>query len=615
MFSIFLLVILCFSSLIGSYSPQGNSQKEESKVSIPSEPKDGFTIEAYNVILNVGLDNKINVTEEITVNWFEDFHHGIYKFTPQWSKYTGKNGKTIKRKSKILNLSSTDPYSIDYVKKKARIKIGNPNTYEKLGQRKYTINYIYDMGKDPFHKFDEFIFHAFGDYWGTEIKNPSIEVIMPKPIGNNKINFFVDKYRQENVTDVVDYEINNNKLTAHFNSDKYKTKKHEEFCSNPKNIDENGKCKEEMFLSPSLYKSLTVDIELPDKYFTGGSWNYGFGSLIISLIAIAFTVYTFFKWKKYGKDFEKRVSTIEFYPPDNLDSAEVGYIYNKKKSTKKLTISLIVELASKGYLRIDNCGKEIKITNLKTTNDLIKTSEKEIKQLQKNSEISELEMIVYSKLFETSNEIILSKHPTFYQTFETVDKLLKYNFKNKIHDWEATKKMRTTIFEDIILLILTIISYTKIEDLDPRFGFLYYLAFACVLINLFFAIIMKRKTKYGEIISAKVKGFKQFLETAEKDQLEDLVEKNPQYFYNILPYTYVLGISKKWIKKFENISYPEMDMGNFNYKSDREIYNLYEETSYPQESSRSGSGGCSSCGGGCSSCGGGCSSCGGGGSW
>jgi uncharacterized membrane protein len=30
--------------------------------------------------------------------------------------------------------------------------------------------------------------------------------------------------------------------------------------------------------------------------------------------------------------------------------------------------------------------------------------------------------------------------------------------------------------------------------------------------------------------------------------------QNPTYFYNILPFTYVLGVSDKWIKKFETIS-------------------------------------------------------------
>ena len=44
------------------------------------------------------------------------------------------------------------------------------------------------------------------------------------------------------------------------------------------------------------------------------------------------------------------------------------------------------------------------------------------------------------------------------------------------------------------------------------------------------------------------------METAEKEKLETLVMENPTYFYDILPYTYVLGISDKWIKKFESIA-------------------------------------------------------------
>ena len=44
------------------------------------------------------------------------------------------------------------------------------------------------------------------------------------------------------------------------------------------------------------------------------------------------------------------------------------------------------------------------------------------------------------------------------------------------------------------------------------------------------------------------------METAEKDKLEAMVLENPTYFYDILPFTYVLGVSDKWIKKFESIS-------------------------------------------------------------
>ena len=57
----------------------------------------------------------------------------------------------------------------------------------------------------------------------------------------------------------------------------------------------------------------------------------------------------------------------------------------------------------------------------------------------------------------------------------------------------------------------------------------------------------------------KIKGFKNFLATAEKDRLESLVNQNPTYFYDILPFMYVLGISNKWIEQIEDITLKEIN--------------------------------------------------------
>lgn len=65
---------------------------------------------------------------------------------------------------------------------------------------------------------------------------------------------------------------------------------------------------------------------------------------------------------------------------------------------------------------------------------------------------------------------------------------------------------------------------------------------------------LKKRTEYGNEVLGKILGFKEFLETAEKEKLEELVCENPDYFYNVLPFTYVLEVSDKWIEKFENIS-------------------------------------------------------------
>ena len=37
------------------------------------------------------------------------------------------------------------------------------------------------------------------------------------------------------------------------------------------------------------------------------------------------------------------------------------------------------------------------------------------------------------------------------------------------------------------------------------------------------------------------------------------MEEDPSYFYNILPYAYVMGLTDKWIKAVENIAVPPAD--------------------------------------------------------
>lgn len=622
---------------------------------------DGFTINAYNIILDVGEDNIVDVTEEITVNWYEAGHHGIYKFVPTWLEYTGANGKTIKRKSNIYNFRAVgEQYSVSNVgKDKERIKIGSPSKTVPIGLYTYTIKYTYDMGEDPFENFDEFIFHAYGDFWGTRINNATIQINLPTTFNANNIKFYADKYREKDITSYVDYFIEGNTIYATI-SNNYK-----------------------------LNTSLTVDIELPEGYFVGCSNNYGTTSLTISIIVIIGTVITLILWIKFGKDNEKEPQTVEFYPPENLDAAQVGYIYGKQTG-KKLTIALIVQLASKGYIRIEesedktyqtiynlNITKQqldklkneklrtIKIAKAKEIDDTLNHKEKIwMKYLFKNGNskdvmaafdefykksnsliergyitvisdkeenaneailneyeekklptLTETEEIVYNQLFRLVPEKTdISLDTNFYLTFDKVSKCLEKNLKKEINDSVSSKIKILAWIWSIIAVILSLISYFAIPDLSPRLSILYSNSFICAGISIFLAIIMGRKTPYGERLTAQVLGFRDFLEKVEKPQLEQMVEKNPNYFYDILPYTYVLNVSKKWIEKFENITIPQNYMGNFEYYDMNSFDRISDSVRYPS-SSGSSSGGCSSCGGGCSSCGGGCSSCGGGGSW
>lgn len=595
------------------------------------DPADGFEINKYVVKLDVNEYNIVEVEEDIKVNWLTYGHHGIYKFTPEWFKYTSKNGKTIRRKSVLSNLRAEAPeyiynpdyqynvsegvnytndeytsryayeksyhYTIDEVKDKPRIKIGDSSVELSPGEKDYIIKYTYDMGADPYNGYDEFIFHAYGDFWGTKINNPSIEINMPKSIEGNTIHFFTDKKRKCDVTKYVDYTVNGSKLVANFNSEKYES---------------DGYYHEKNGCPISLDKSLTVDIELPENYFAGGTNNYGHISLILVIVTLINLAVTFILWLFFGKDHDKRESVVSYLPPRELSSAEIGYTF-KNSYSNKLVTSLIVELASKGIIEIREDKKTIYIKGKKPNSDA-KNYDKKLEEYNKEvSKLNEYEQMVLDVLITDSEEFKLKDHKTFYTLFKKVEDQL-----DKDYRWSINEKAGFIL--RFVLLVLVFfsclimgISYSVIEDMPQKLYFMYYVGFISVPISFFLCTLMTRRSRFGEDIKKEVEGFKNFLEAVEKNKLEELVEEIPDYFYKILPYTYVLGISKKWISKFENIKMPESSIP----VTDVSLFDSIDSSIYTPSpvSSSSGSSGCSSCGGGCSSCGGGCSSCGGGGSW
>ena len=138
-------------------------------------------------------------------------------------------------------------------------------------------------------------------------------------------------------------------------------------------------------------------------------------------------------------------------------------------------------------------------------------------------------------------------------------------FDKKIND-KASSKIADKVYILLIISILVwMISFIWVNDLNPKYQILYLISFIAIFITGLFTIIMEKKTDYGEIIHAKVLGFKNYLNIAQKDELDTMVEKNSNYFYDILPYAYVLGVSDKWIKNFEKNNLANINLDSLKY--------------------------------------------------
>ena len=653
----FYLVITVFVLIVAAIVMISRGSEETSSAG-------GFSINKYDIILDVNEDNTVDVTEKITIHVANDYSmHGIFRFIPRWLEYTDRDDNTLSRKAKISNPTvENDNYVLSNENGKLKFKIGDADEYLDVGEKEYVIKYTYDFGKDPYKGFDEFIFHAFGDHWTEIISGASVTVNMPKDFDASKVKIFLDKRRLSDASDYFDYTVEGNSV--------YINAKDDEF----------------------LYGALTIDIELPDGYFEGAHSVYGYISLTCCITIILIMIINFIKWFKHGKEIDAYAESVELYPPNKLDPASLGYIY-KGSVGKKLTIATIVSLASKGLIKIDDNrndkdsgSKGITVTNLVDTNifdegreivimktnhapindedkkvyeKYFKNDEKEVKITKNFTEffseathainnnivyvksdtlnnipkkdkekaiinkineslgakgpLTKSEEIVYFNMFKDSTVNNLYNDTSFYKTFTEVNDSVEGSYEDDIIDTESYRQRAKTSFLTLLSLILFIIAFLFVKDLNMKYRLLYYISGASIVVSFVLALIMKRRSDYAAKMEARIDGFKNYLITAEKDQLVHMVEENPSYFYDILPYAYILGVTNKWIKNFENIPLPEVNMGNFDY-TDYSSFDRIADVYTPSTSSGSSSG-CSSCGGGCSSCGGGCSSCGGGGSW
>jgi uncharacterized membrane protein len=527
-----------------------------------------YTIDSYNIDMVVNEDNTFDITEIIKV-YFNVSKHGIYRKIPLKNTVTRTDGTSSTNKAKITNLSVSETYTTSNESGYKVIKIGDSNK-TLTGSHTYIIRYTYDIGKDPLKNADELYFNLIGDAWDTSISNVTFKITMPKEFDETLLGFSSGKTGSTNSSNV-SYNVNGNVITGSVTT------------------------------TLNSGEALTVRLSLPEGYFVGASSNFDIYPIAVIVLCLIFVLIADRLWAKYGKD-DEVIETVEFYPPEGYNSAEVGFLY-KGDSDDAGVISLLVYLANKGYIKIDETEKKVLFAKSKGFR---------ITKVKEYDGEDENERIFLNGLFKNKDSVTASDlYDRFYITLGSIKRNLnsKEN-KQKIFDKNATgmKKWLVPMIIAIFILIIfkPVIEYSDFEEamialiftgvgFSVLFGTLisktnilvkifagiwglgfagsctmsvvvpaleenstymtmYIIGLICIATLFFFMRIMPKRTPYGNEMLGKLRGFKRFLETAEKPQLEALVNENPEYFYNILPYTYALGVSEVWMKQFESIA-------------------------------------------------------------
>lgn len=612
---------------------------------------DGYTINNYDIIIKVKENNVLDITENINVN-FNESRHGIYRTIPLFNTITRLDGTTSKNKVQITNIKVNEPYTKSIQNGKLNLQIGDPDRTI-TGPKTYSIHYDYNLGKDPSKDYDELYFNLIGNEWDTNINKVNFTINLPKEFDSDNLGFSTGKFGSTSSNDVY-YQVNGNTISGYT----LKT------------------------LEPG--EGLTIRLELEEGYFKNAKLQVDWKESLIYIFPILFPILCYNLWKKYGKD-DKVVKTIEFNPPDGMNSLDVGFYY-KGIATDKDVISLLLYFANKGYLKISKTQvpklfgtrESFTITKLKEYdgNDwcektfleglfrkrrknqspyligiqTIPSNKVTEEDLKDNFYITIRHILNDKKSKENQDKIFDSKSvrkkgsimaaivitflmiiiPPFLTTYDFIGTFFPlfiaalaisiYTYYTAKALEEKAKKLPSILLMTLVIIIVLCISFFAFPNVLLAFDSItltgYLIGLICIIIMTIFYRIIPKRTPYGIEILGKIKGFKEFIETAEKDKLETLVQDNPTYYYDILPYAYVLGVSNTWMKKFESMSYQPpnwyegstdfhiSDFDHFMFSATRTM------TSAPSSSMSSGSSG----GSGGGSAGGG-SGGGGGGSW
>ena len=501
---------------------------------------ENFYIENYNVNIIVDKNKSADITENIDV-YFTNSSHGIYRDIPI-------------QNATLSNISVSERSETTFSGPNVNIKIGDPDRLVR-GRHHYQIKYKYKYLDNK----NEFYHNIIGTNWNVNINRAEFHITMPEAVDKSQVGLSIGSYGTKGFNGGAVYYVKDNYIWG-----------------NTSRVLKSN-------------EGITVRIEVPQGYFNK---QVNFPEIYVIAGMIIIMLISFFIWFTFGKD-EPVIPTVNFYPPKNMNPAELELAYKGEASVKGL-VGMLIELARQGYIKIYDNDSDWFIQKLKDYDGDDKKLKSYMQALFKYDKkaVNQRELSTSSSFYKDCERIVESvnqkRKQIFYKNsisfplqalmflclaclfFLTVFAISNYNMYIIMQNGfillfpliaitvlvTSIKKSQlgcfiilwSFFFGGMPLLIFLSMNQFSIFNLPAIFVGIVSL----VISGICFYQLPKRNT-VGQQLLNHIEGLKHFIEVSEKSRLEEMVEKDPEYFYKILPSAYILGISDKWISKFESI--------------------------------------------------------------
>ncbi len=256
-------------------------------------------------------------------------------------------------------------------------------------------------------------------------------------------------------------------------------------------------------------------------------------NLIVALSGLlAMLSYYIPVWRKFGKDPEEGLIVTRYEPPVGYSPASLRFIQQMYYDSKVMTAA-VVNLAVKGYLRIHESDDEHSLERKDAGSGApqLATGEREL----------------YEGLFRDGDLVILDDE--YHELLGGARASHRLSLRRDYANRYFKTNIGLSIPAFMIGLLSSVIALNVGHGPTPA---VITVIVMMVVMFFVFAALMKRPTGLGRKLLDDMLGFKDYLEIAEKDEmnLRNPPDKTPQLFEKYLPFALALGVEQKWAERF-----------------------------------------------------------------
>ncbi|NOX68023.1 MAG: DUF2207 domain-containing protein [Gammaproteobacteria bacterium] len=470
---------------------------------------------AFNSDIVVSQDGWIEVTETITVRSAgQQIRRGIYRdFPTRYRDAYGNDVEVIYQPLSLLRNDAREDFRSEKVGNGVRTYFGNANRMLENGVHTYTFRYAANRMLGFFDEHDELYWNVTGHDWYFPIERASATVTLDfpgEPLLLESVAFTGTVGARGSA---YSKQMTGSRVT-------FATTK---------------------ALAP--HAGLTIVAMWPKGFVTPPDslqkivWFLQDNLSVLVLLGglIIMLIYLIPVWRAYGRDPEEGLIVTRYEPPEGFSPASLRFIHQMYYDNKVMTAA-IINLAVKGYLRIENADD---------VHTLVKTGE--------SAQLPALatgERELFEALFARRRVIVLEN-----------DNLEIINAARTAHRTSLRRDYRGRYFKSNGLLSLPALAVGIVSSVialnvggGPSIA-----VFVAMLLMLIvfavFAVLMKRPTGLGRNVLDETLGFQDYLEIAEKDEMNLLnpPEKTPQLFETFLPFALALGVEQHWAERFSSV--------------------------------------------------------------